>query len=174
MQPFAPSKTFDNLTPPCYLPAGDARHKACNLELLLPDGLLKPIKGLTMSQKRNEGPNKPAKVKLFKNPIRPVETTIVSAGSKLQGIIETGGTLVIDGSVTGTIRCGSLEIMAHGNVDANVEAETVHVAGSFQGEMNCRGKLTFFRTGRVKGNVSYGTLSIESGGLLDGTASQLK
>ncbi len=76
--------------------------------------------------------------------------------------------------MTGTIRCGSLEIMADGNVDANVEAETVHVAGSFEGEMICRGKLTFFRTGKMKGNVSYGTLSIESGGLLDGTASQFK
>jgi len=127
-----------------------------------------------MWQKRNEGPNKPAKVKLFKNPIKPVETTIISAGSKLEGNIETKGTLIIDGSVTGTIRCGSLEIMADGNVDANVEAETVHVAGSFEGEMICRGKLTFFRTGKMKGNVSYGTLSIESGGLLDGTASQFK
>ena len=127
-----------------------------------------------MWQKRNEGPNKPAKVKLFKNPIKPVETTIISAGSKLEGNIETEGTLIIDGSVTGTIRCGSLEIMADGNVDANVEAETVHVAGSFEGEMICRGKLTFFRTGKMKGNVSYGTLSIESGGLLDGTASQFK
>ncbi len=127
-----------------------------------------------MWQKRNEGPNKPAKVKLFKNPIKPVETTIISAGSKLEGNIETEGTLIIDGSVTGTIRCGSLEIMADGNVDANVEAETVHVAGSFEGEMICRGKLTFFRTGKMKGNLSYGTLSIESGGLLNGTASQFK
>ena len=127
-----------------------------------------------MWQERNEGPNKSAKVKLFKNPIKPVETTIISAGSKLEGNIETKGTLIIDGSVTGTIRCGSLEIMADGNVDANVEAETVHVAGSFEGEMICRGKLTFFRTGKMKGNVSYGTLSIESGGLLDGTASQFK
>ena len=127
-----------------------------------------------MWQERNEGPNKPAKVKLFKNPIKPVETTIVSAGSKLEGNIETEGTLIIDGSVTGTIRCGSLEIMADGNVNANVEAETVHVAGSFKGEMNCRGKLTFFRTGKVKGTVSYGTLSIESGGLLDGNISKFK
>ena len=127
-----------------------------------------------MSEERNKGPNKPPEVRLFKNPIKPVETTIVSAGSTLEGNIETEGTLIIDGSMTGTIRCGSLEIMEDGNVDANVEAETVHVAGSFEGEMNCRGKLTFFRTGKVKGNVSYGTLSIESGGLLDGTASQLK
>ncbi len=72
-------------------------------------------KGLTMGQKRNEKPNKhktkPAKVKLFKNPIKPVETTVISANSKLEGRIETEGSLIIDGSVKGTIKCGSLEIM---------------------------------------------------------------
>jgi len=131
-----------------------------------------------MWQKRNEKlsehKTKPAKAKLFKNPIKPVETTVISANSKLEGLIETEGNLIIDGSVTGTIKCGSLEIMEDGNVDANVEAEAVNVAGNFEGEMICRGRLTFFRTGKVKGDISYGTLSIESGGSLDGTASKFE
>ena len=117
---------------------------------------------------------KPAKVKLLKNPIKPVETTVISASSKLEGRIEVEGNLIIDGSVKGTIKCGSLEIMEDGNVDANVIAEAVNVAGNFAGEMICRGRLTFFRTGKVKGDISYGTLSIESGGLLDGNASKFE
>ena len=117
---------------------------------------------------------KPAKVKLFKNPIKAVETTVISAGSKLEGRIEAEGNLIIDGSVKGTIRCGALEIMEDGNVDASVEAEAVNVAGNFEGEMICRGRLTFFCTGKVKGDISYGTLSIESGGLLDGNASKFE
>ena len=129
-------------------------------------------------QKRNEESSKhktkSTKVKLFKNPIKPVETTVISANSKLEGRIETEGNLIIDGSVTGTITCGSLEIMEDGNVDANVEAEAVNVAGNFAGEMICRGRLTFFRTGKVKGDISYGTLSIESGGLLDGNTSKFE
>ena len=131
-----------------------------------------------MWQKKNEKPSehktKLAKAKFFKNPIKPVETTVISSNSKLEGRIETEGNLIIDGSVTGTIKCGSLEIMEDGNVDANVEAEAVNVAGSFAGEMICRGRLTFFRTGKVKGDISYGTLSIESGGLLDGNVSKSK
>ena len=131
-----------------------------------------------MWQKRNEKPTKhntkSARVKLFKNPIKPVETTVISASSKLEGSIETDGTLIVDGSVTGTIKCDSLEIMADGNVDATVEAETVRVGGNFEGEMICKGKLTFVRTGKVKGEISYGTLSIESGGLLDGNVSKFK
>jgi len=131
-----------------------------------------------MWPRRNEKPSeqdtKPARVRLLKNPIKPVETTVISASSKLEGTIEVDGTLIIDGSVTGIIKCGSLEIMANGNVDAKVEAETVSVAGNFEGEMICKGKLTFVRTGKVKGDISYGTLSIESGGLVDGNVSKFK
>jgi cytoskeletal protein CcmA (bactofilin family) len=59
-----------------------------------------------MWQKRNEKPSKHmtklAKIKLFKNPIKPVETTVISASSKLEGRIEAEGNLIIDGSVRGT------------------------------------------------------------------------
>ena len=121
-----------------------------------------------MRQKRN---GKPGKVK---TKLKIAKTTIISPNSKLEGIIETDGPLIIDGTLLGTIKCGSLEITEKGNVQADVEAETATVAGTFEGEMICKGKLTFFRAGKVKGNVSYRTLSIESGGLLDGTVSKLK
>jgi len=124
--------------------------------------------------KPSEQDTKPPRIRLLKNPIKTAETTVISASSKLEGSIETHGTLIVDGSVTGIIKCGSLEIMANGNVDANVEAETVSVAGNFEGEMICKGKLTFVRTGKVKGDISYGTLSIESGGLVDGNVSKFK
>jgi cytoskeletal protein CcmA (bactofilin family) len=121
-----------------------------------------------MWQKRKGKPDThPAKSKLHK-------TTVISSSSKLEGRFETAGTLIIEGSMTGTIKCDSLEIMGDGKVDANVEAETALVAGNFEGEMICKGKLTFFRRGKVKGDISYGALSIESGGLLDGTVSKLK
>jgi len=115
-----------------------------------------------------------AKVKFFKNPLKTVETTIISAGSKLEGSIETVGTLIVDGSVTGNIKCSSLEILQDGNLEAKVEAQDVSVAGSFEGEMICNGKLTVLSKGKVIGDVSYGTLSIESGGALDGSVSKSK
>ena len=112
------------------------------------------------------------KVKRFKNPLKTVETTIISGGSKLEGSIETEGTLIVDGSVTGNIRCSSLEILIDGHLDAKVETENVSVAGSFEGEMICSGRLTVFSSGKVIGDVRYGTLSIESGGALDGSVSK--
>jgi len=103
-----------------------------------------------------------------------VETTVISPSSKLEGSLETEGVLIIDGFMTGIIKCGSLEIMENGNVEANVEVGTANVAGNFEGQMICRNRLTFFRTGKVKGDISYGTLSIEPGGLLDGNVSKFK
>ena len=126
------------------------------------------------NQKLSKENTKPAKAKLFKNPLKPLETTIISATSKLEGSIETEGTIVVSGSVRGTVLCGSLEILRDGMVNAKVEAASISVAGDFEGEMICKGRLTVLSTGKVVGDISYGTLSIESGGLLDGNISKFK
>ena len=115
-----------------------------------------------------------SKEKLFKNPMKSMETTLISASVSLEGSIEAEGTLIVEGSVRGTIKCTSLEILENGRVEAKVEGENVTVAGDFEGEMICSHRLGILSTGKVKGDISYGTLSIESGGLLDGTLSKVK
>ena len=115
-----------------------------------------------------------SKEKLFKNPMKSMETTLISASVRLEGSIEAEGTLIVEGSVRGTIKCTSLEILEKGRVEAKVEGENVTVAGDFEGEMICSRKLSILRTGKVLGELSYSALSIESGGLLDGTLSRVK
>jgi cytoskeletal protein CcmA (bactofilin family) len=114
-----------------------------------------------------------SKEKLFKNPMKPMETALISASFRLEGSIEAEGTLIVEGSVRGSIKCTSLEILEKGRVEAKVEGENVTVAGDFEGEMICSHRLGILSTGKVKGDISYGTLSIESGGLLDGTLSKV-
>jgi cytoskeletal protein CcmA (bactofilin family) len=131
-----------------------------------------------MWQKAKEKPaeqnTKPAKGKIFRSPFKMVETTIISDSSNFKGNIETEGTLIVHGSVTGMIKCGTLEILQEGDVDANVEAENVSVAGKFQGEMVCNGRLNILSTGTVIGEIAYGRLSIESGGQLAGNLKKSK
>ena len=112
------------------------------------------------------------KEKLFKNPMKSVETTLISASVSLEGSIEAEGTLIVEGSVRGTIKCTSLEILENGRVEANIEGENVTVAGEFEGEMICSRRLSILKTGKVLGGITYSALSIESGGLLDGTLSK--
>ncbi|MDH3556955.1 MAG: polymer-forming cytoskeletal protein [Deltaproteobacteria bacterium] len=125
-------------------------------------------------KKKEEPAGQGSKEKLFKNPIKSMETTLISASVRLEGSIEAEGTLIVEGSVGGTIKCSSLEILENGRVEAKVEGENVTVAGDFEGEMTCSRKLSILRTGKVLGEISYGALSIESGGLLDGTLSRVK
>jgi cytoskeletal protein CcmA (bactofilin family) len=126
-----------------------------------------------MWKKKNEQPEEQgSKQKLFGNPMKSVETTLISASVSLEGSIEAEGTLIVEGSVRGTIKCTSLEILENGRVEANIEGENVTVAGEFEGEMICSRKLSILRTGKVLGGITYSALSIESGGLLDGTLSR--
>ena len=128
-----------------------------------------------MWKKKREKPEEQgSKEKLFKNPMKSVETTLISASVSLEGSIEAEGTLIVEGSVRGTIKCTSLEILEKGRVEANVEGENVTVAGEFEGDMICSRKLSILRTGKVLGGITYSALSIESGGLLDGTLSRGK
>ena len=125
-------------------------------------------------KKKEEPEGQGSKKELFKNPIKSMETTLISASVRLEGSIEAEGTLIVEGSVGGTIKCSSLEILENGRVEAKVEGENVTVAGDFEGEMTCSQKLSILRTGKVLGEISYGSLSIESGGFLDGTLSKIK
>jgi cytoskeletal protein CcmA (bactofilin family) len=128
-----------------------------------------------MWKKKKEKPKEQSsKEKLFKNPIKSMETTLISASCRLEGSVEAEGTLIVEGSVRGTIKCTSLEILENGRVEAKVVGENITVAGDFEGEMICSRRLGVLRTGKVLGEISYGTLSIESGGLLDGTLSKFK
>ena len=143
-------------------------------------------------KKKEKSEGQDSKEKLFKNPMKSVETTLISASVSLEGSIEAEGTLIVEGSVRGTIKCTSLEILENGRVEANIEGENVTVAGEFEGDMICSRRLSILRTGKVLGEITYSVLSIEfhsrvqfcflcphalsieSGGLLDGTLSRGK
>lgn len=135
-------------------------------------------KGPIMWQKRKEklknrgGKSAMRKVGKSRNEI--VDPTIIAESCGLEGSIETQGTIVVFGSITGKIKCSGLEIWKDGRVYADVEAENVNVGGYFEGEMICNGRLSVYSTGTVTGKVSYRTLSIEPRGQMEGAASRLK
>ena len=107
---------------------------------------------------------------LFKS----AEIAVISDKSKFEGRLETPGTLTIFGSFTGTIKSGTLEIGRDGKVLGRVEAESVTIAGYFEGELVCYGPLTIAKRGTVRGRIAYGSLSLENGGILDAEVFQLE
>lgn len=99
--------------------------------------------------------------------VKSAEIAVISEKSEFEGRLETPGILTIFGSFTGSIKSGTLEIAKDGKASGSVEAESVTIAGYFEGEIVCYGLLTIGKTGTVRGRVAYGSLSVELGGLLD-------
>ena len=102
------------------------------------------------------------------------DITIISEKCNLEGKLEMSKTVMIMGAFRGSISCSTLEISENGQAIGNIKAEIVSTAGYLEGYITCSSLLTVTKTGRVKGRVGYGVLSVELGSLLDAEIFQLE
>jgi cytoskeletal protein CcmA (bactofilin family) len=97
------------------------------------------------------------------------EVTIVGAGAKLEGTVVSAGSLRIDGQVKGQINAdGDVSLSAQSQVEADIRAQNVSVAGRFKGNLVVKGKAHLARGGRIDGNITSKTLVVEEGGVFHG------
>jgi len=97
------------------------------------------------------------------------EVTVVGAGARLEGTIESAGSLRIDGQVKGTINAeGDVLLSPQSNVEADINAASVTVAGRFKGNIVVRNRAELAKGGRVDGNVTSKTLVIAEGASFSG------
>jgi cytoskeletal protein CcmA (bactofilin family) len=97
------------------------------------------------------------------------EVTIVGTGARLEGTVVSAGSMRIDGQVKGQINAdGDVALSPQSQVEADIRAQNVSVAGRFKGNIIVTGKAQLARGGRVDGNITSKTLVIEEGGLFHG------
>ena len=97
------------------------------------------------------------------------EVTIVGQGAKLEGTVVSAGSLRIDGQVKGQINAdGDVMLSPQSQVEADIHAENVSVAGRFKGSIAVKGKAAIARGGRVDGNITSKTLVVEEGAIFQG------
>jgi cytoskeletal protein CcmA (bactofilin family) len=97
------------------------------------------------------------------------EVTIVGATAKLEGNVVSAGSLRIDGQVKGQINAdGDVTLSPKSQVEADIRAQNVSVAGRFKGNILVKGKAHLARGGRIEGNISSKTLVVEEGGVFHG------
>ena len=97
------------------------------------------------------------------------EVTIVGAGARLEGNVVSAGNLRIDGQVKGQINAeGDVALSPQSQVEADIRAQNVSVAGRFKGSILVKGKAHVGRGGRVDGNITSKTLVVEEGGVFHG------
>jgi cytoskeletal protein CcmA (bactofilin family) len=97
------------------------------------------------------------------------EVTIVGAGARLEGNVVSAGSLRIDGQVKGQINAdGDVTLSPQSQVEADIRAQNVSVAGRFNGNIVVKDKAHLARGGRIDGNITSKTLVVEEGGVFHG------
>jgi len=97
------------------------------------------------------------------------EVTIVGTGARLEGNVVSAGSLRIDGQVKGQINAdGDVVLSPQSQVEADIRAQNVSIAGKFKGNVIVKGKAHLAHGGRIDGNITSKTLVVEEGGIFHG------
>jgi cytoskeletal protein CcmA (bactofilin family) len=97
-------------------------------------------------------------------------STIVGKDSVFTGDMEVKGTLRIDGRIKGRIICDeTVSIGATGEVEAEIDAKMVIVAGTVIGNIRTSEKIEMQAKARVMGDVTTKNIVIEQGAIFHGS-----
>jgi len=95
--------------------------------------------------------------------------TLVGKDVLVKGNLISDGDIQINGHLDGQIETSKDVIISEqAKIKANIKANNVYVAGEVTGNIETKGKLEILETGRVNGDVTSQSLSIEPGGILKG------
>lgn len=87
----------------------------------------------------------------------------------LSGEITACETLIVEGSVEATLENSQfLEVAEGGLFKGTVVIDEAVIAGTFEGSLTARERLTVKSSGRITGNVKFNQIEIELGGEIDG------
>jgi cytoskeletal protein CcmA (bactofilin family) len=99
------------------------------------------------------------------------EPTVIGRGTVIEGTIRASGRIQIDGQVDGMLEVdGQVSIGPSGRVTGELIANDLVVGGRAEGKVTARNHLHVASTGAVKGEVQYGTLQVDRGAVMDGSA----
>jgi cytoskeletal protein CcmA (bactofilin family) len=91
-------------------------------------------------------------------------STLLGKDAEVRGSIKTHGSMRIDGSVIGELTSTkTVTVGATGNVDGDISAENIIVAGRVKGSLTAKGRIALESTARLEGDVHATRLSITEG-----------
>ena len=107
-------------------------------------------------------------ISTIKDPEAKGSYTFIGETCRIEGSLDVKGELVINGTVEGTIKCDTLIASQGSKIKGRIIARNATLSGLVESEVDVREHLAITKTGKLKGNISYGTVSIEPGGMLSG------
>ncbi len=93
--------------------------------------------------------------------------SVISEGFSLHGDITAKGVLHVEGFIKGNINTEVVNIGPRGAVEGTITCKSLHVKGAFVGTADCD-ELFIASKARVVGRVTYNTLSVQRGAVIEG------
>ena len=99
--------------------------------------------------------------------------SLIGAGTVVRGDVAFSGGLRIDGHVEGDVctadgQAGTLVVSEQARIDGRVSVSHVVVNGAVNGPIVARDYLELQAKARVSGDVTYGTLEMQQGAVVEG------
>ena len=103
------------------------------------------------------------------------ETTLIAAECQITGSIKINGNARIDGKIEGSVHAtGDLVIGTSAFLKADIEANTVNIAGEVHGNIKTTDLLELSATARLLGDICTRQLKIEQGAHFTGKSQLLE
>jgi cytoskeletal protein CcmA (bactofilin family) len=98
--------------------------------------------------------------------------SFIGADVTVTGNIGGKGSLHIDGRVDGDVGCSSVTLGQNGQINGNLTADDARIAGTIAGTVAAK-SLMIDATARITGDLSYDSVSVESGAMVEGRVKRL-
>ncbi|MDX2112770.1 MAG: polymer-forming cytoskeletal protein [Alphaproteobacteria bacterium] len=120
--------------------------------------------------RKNSKPTRPSSASASGKALVP---TIISRDLHMLGnIVHEDGTIDMDGTLDGNLRCRCLTVRPNGVIQGEVQADQVHVYGRVNGLIRAK-QVSLFAGCHIEGIVMHEQLSIEDGAFIDGKLKRL-
>ena len=94
---------------------------------------------------------------------------IVGRDIALAGEIAECDQLVVEGTMEATLRAGKrLDVYQTGLYRGSATVQEADIAGRFDGELICAGRLRLRSTSQISGTIRYGEIEVEAGAQISG------
>lgn len=96
------------------------------------------------------------------------DTLLVGEGVNITGNIVVLGAVHIYGNVNGEITAHEIHIGETGRVNGEIKVSLADIKGEVSNSIQVKETLIIRSTGKVSGTISYQSLEIEQGGMIEG------
>ena len=100
------------------------------------------------------------------------DITIISNGVKIEGKVNSSGSIRIDGKIQGDLTAqGNVTVGEQGDINGQIAANSITIGGKVVGTVNAKEKLILEAKASLKGDIIARILVIEAGAKFDGKSS---